>query len=349
MNPQKIETCLAELRSLATELGFLDFGIAPAIEASGFHDLIRWIDAGYAAEMDYFQNRLDAYKHPSGVLEGVRSLLVMAYPYPAGAGHAIQSDHGRIARYAWSGEDYHDVIHRHLKQMKRFLAEACPDWNVRGCVDTAPLLERELAQLAGLGWQGKNTLLLNKQHGSYFFLATLLVDAELPYDTPHESAHCGTCTACLDACPTGAFPQAGVLDASKCISYLTIEHRDTIAPELMAQMGDWLFGCDVCQEVCPWNRKRSRNETTAANTRKLDSLDLVELLAADEDWFRAEFRKTPLWRTRLRGLKRNAAIVLANQGCQRALPQLKSLCESEDEMLAQTSKWAVETLLAKAT
>ncbi|MEM6471596.1 MAG: tRNA epoxyqueuosine(34) reductase QueG, partial [Planctomycetota bacterium] len=235
----------------------------------------------------------------------------------------------------------HDVIHRKLKQMKRLIGEAYPVWNVRGCVDTAPLLEREIAVLAGLGWRGKNTLLLNRVHGSYFFLAVLLVDVELPYSDPHGTSHCGTCTACLDACPTSAFPQPGVLDANRCISYLTIENRDSIAPELMHAIGDWLFGCDVCQEVCPWNSKRAR-QSASDSTRK--TLDLIELLEADEDWFREHFRKTPFWRTRLRGMKRNAAIVLANQGCVDAVPALLALVEDDDTMVSNTARWALKQL-----
>ena len=159
--------------------------------------------------------------------------------------------YGRVARYAWGEADYHDLIHKQLKQMKRFATELLPEINVRGVVDTAPLLEREFAQLAGLGWRAKNTLLINKPDGSFYLLAALLLDVELEYDQPFEGSHCGTCTACLEACPTDAFVASGVLDGSKCISYLTIEHRSPIPVELRPQMQDWILGCDVCQDVCP--------------------------------------------------------------------------------------------------
>lgn len=321
-------------------------GIAPAVTSAGFTDLIRWIESGYAGEMDYFRNRLEAYRHPDGVLKGVKSILVLAYPYPATPTSESCEGEGRVARYAWIGEDYHDIIHSKLKQLKTLILQSDPTIRCRGCIDTAPLMERELAQLAGLGWRGKNTLLLNRQLGSYFFLACLLVDVELPYDRPHHSSHCGTCTACLDACPTDAFPQAGVLDASRCISYLTIEHRNGIPQPLRQGIGDWMFGCDVCQEVCPWNRKPSRNVQPTSDDWPLRSLRLIDVLRLTEEDFRARFRKTPFWRTRLRGMQRNAAIVLGNRRDRSALNDLKRLIDSDDEMISEACRWAIEQIEA---
>ncbi len=227
-------------------------------------------------------------------------------------------------------------------------------------VDTAPLFEREFAQLAGLGWVGKNTLLLNRNAGSYFFLAALLTDLELAYDAPHAADHCGTCTACLDACPTAAFPQPYVLDASRCISYLTIELRDAMPPELRPSVGDWLFGCDVCQEVCPWNREPPLPgreglgeefptvaphvghdfESNVANLAEvfqafaphptMNPVELAALFELTEDEFRRRFRRTPLWRPHRRGLLRNAAIVLGNQRDPAAInPLAKGLHDDE--------------------
>jgi epoxyqueuosine reductase len=237
--------------------------------------------------------------------------------------------------------DYHDVIHPKLKQLCRLISDSMEAANARGIVDTAPLLEREFAQLAGLGWRGKNTLLLEKRLGSYFFLACVLVDVPLPVDRPHESAHCGSCTACLDACPTDAFPSPGVLDATRCISYLTIEHRSAIDPRLRSGIGDWVFGCDVCQEVCPWNRKPARRAAAGSQQAPLESLQLPPLFTMTEDQFRGLFRKTPLWRTRRRGILRNAAIVLGNQKNPGAIPALISGLSDVEPIVRGASAWAL--------
>jgi len=209
-------------------------------------------------------------------------------------------------------------------------------------VDTAPLLEREFAQLAGLGWIGKNTLLLNRQNGSLFFLAALLTDAELQYDNAQQTDHCGTCRACLDACPTNAFPQPYVLDASRCISYLTIELRSPIPAELRAGMGEWVFGCDVCQDVCPWNTKAPLSSEAAFQPRAAsDPLDLIALFELDDDAFRARFRDTPLWRPRRRGMLRNAAIVLGNRPLEAAIPALVRGLNDEEPLVRGACAWAL--------
>jgi epoxyqueuosine reductase len=226
--------------------------------------------------------------------------------------------------------------------LAQFLAVRSPQAHVRGVVDTAPLLEREFAQLAGLGWTGKNTLLLNKEQGSWFFLAALLTDLELDYDQPHETDHCGTCRACLDACPTDAFVAPYVLDARRCISYLTIELRESIPTELRSSMGDWLFGCDVCQDVCPWNHKaplsgESRFQPLAGMT----TLDLIELFELDEAAFRARFRHTPLWRPRRRGLLRNAAIVLGNGRPPQAVGTLVRGLNDVEPLVRGACAWAL--------
>ncbi|MDA8743265.1 tRNA epoxyqueuosine(34) reductase QueG [Rubripirellula amarantea] len=347
------------MRKAASQQGFDLIGIAPAVDSAGFSDLARWIDDGYAADMAYFADRLDAYRHPSGVLPGAKSILVMTLPYANDPTQHDPKQHdpkqhdptqhdptqhdqagrGRLARYTWQGTDYHDVIHPKLKQLVTLVRQLAPHANARGVVDTAPIMEREIAQLAGLGWRGKNTLLLNKHRGSYFFLACLLLDIELPYSTPHVTDHCGTCTACLDACPTQAFPRPGVLDASKCISYLTIEHRDIIPTALRDGIGDWVFGCDVCQEVCPWNQKHASEQPDVSASAK--TLDLVELFSLDDDAFRKRFRKTPLWRTRRRGVLRNAAIVLGNQRHRSAVEVLSHSLDDIDPIIRGAVAWAL--------
>jgi epoxyqueuosine reductase len=302
----------AELKREARRLGFALAGVCPAVTPQGINRFHEWLSAGYAGTMDYLPARAQAYEHPEHVLAGARSLVVLAHHYRTVEPGEPQPGRGRVSRYAW-GRDYHDVVRERLRQLADFLAARAPQARTRTVVDTAPLLEREFAQLAGLGWIGKNTLVLNAQAGSWFFLAALVTDVELACDEPHAADHCGTCRACLDACPTGAFVDAYVLDARRCISYLTIELREPIPRELRPQVGDWLFGCDVCQEVCPWNHKAPTSEEREFQPiDDLTTLDLAGLFELDEAAFRARFRRTPLWRPKRRGLLRNAAIVLGN-------------------------------------
>lgn len=344
MNHVESPDWLRPLLDEAEDLGFIAHGISPAVDSVGITNLVRWIENGYAAGMDYFENRLDAYRHPNGVMPGTKSILVLAYPYAPDRSGKPSAAEGRVARYAWDGVDYHDTLHTKLKRLKRLVSDRAPEVKLRGCVDTAPLMERELAVLAGLGWRGKNTLLLNKDHGSYFFLACLLFDVELPYSEPMQASHCGTCTACLDECPTNAFPEPGVMDASRCISYLTIEHRGEIPTELRSGIGDWAFGCDVCQEVCPWNRKPARNSTSNSEQRTLETIELTQFFEIDEEQFRKLYRKTPFWRTRLNGMKRNAAIVLGNQGSLNAIKFLQKGACDPDTVVAESCRWAIEEI-----
>ncbi len=335
---------LSQLHQAAEAEGFQLTGVAPAVDSGGFHRLTQWISSGYAASMDYFANRLHAYEHPRHVLGGVRSILVLTYPYDAVTRRPVALGDGRIARYVGDGRDYHDVLHPRLRRLGKIIVAADAGATVRGIVDTAPLMEREVAIAAGLGWQGKNTLLLNQHHGSYFLLACLLTSAELPLSQATPSNHCGTCTACLDACPTQAFPQAGVLDAARCISYLTIEHDGPIAKDLRAGVGDWLFGCDVCQDVCPWNRKPTRRadaNDVRGNESLIAALNLAELFELDDEEFRSRFRKTPFWRSRRRGLLRNAAVVLGNQRSTTAIaPLTKGMCDTEP-LVRAAAAWAL--------
>ena len=258
----------AALKTKAADLGFALCGVAPAARPDTLDALTDWLANGYHGEMGYLDRRRDAYAHPSGVLPGVKSVVMLATSYhtpdpppavdpPAGF--------GKVARYARGGVDYHDLLRDRMKPLAALLHGANPGGRTRTVVDTAPLLERDFARRAGLGWFGKNTLLLNKRAGSYLLLSAILTDAVLDYDPPHEAAHCGTCTACLDACPTDAFVAPHVLDARKCIAYLTIELKggEPIPDELEDGCGDWLFGCDVCQEVCPWNRKAEKTDDPA--------------------------------------------------------------------------------------
>ena len=330
------------LRERAIALGFSSLGITPAVSPPGAERLADWLDAGYAGGMNYLADRRDAYHHPSSVLDGVRSVVMLTLDYRTADPEKPKPGEGRMSRYAWGSEDYHDLIHARLKQLKRELGEKRPEARVRGVVDTAPLLEREFAQLSGLGWIGKHTLLLNRTQGSWFFLAALLTDCELRYDSPHSTSHCGTCTACLDVCPTDAFPQPYVLDASKCISYLTIEHREPVPVELRAGLGDWVFGCDLCQEVCPWNRRAPLSpEPFFEPAEESNPLELLPLFALTDESFRARFRRTPLWRPKRRGLLRNAALALGNRPTPEAVPALILGLNDAESLVRGASAWAL--------
>jgi epoxyqueuosine reductase len=325
------------LRTEARRLGFELVGIAPAVTPRGLHHFLDWLERGHAGQMHYLERREEAYEHPRHVLDGVRSVVMLGINYnteapsrrndhereeasPAGAERVTINANAplapaRVARYAQGRADYHDVIREKLRALARFLKREAPGCRARGIVDTAPLLERDFARLAGLGWFGKNTMLINKQLGSWFFLAALLTDVALEPDAPHTASHCGTCTRCLDACPTSAFVEPYVLDARRCISYLTIEHRGPIPDDLRAGMGDWLFGCDICQEVCPWNRKAPvSSEPAFAPRAELTGIDAASLLALTEIEFCRRFGDTALARPGREGLVRNAAIVTDNCG-----------------------------------
>jgi epoxyqueuosine reductase len=251
---------------------------------------------------------------------------------------------GRVSRYA-RGEDYHGLIEERLGRLLAFVREeAGQEVRGRACVDTGPVLERELARRAGLGWWGKNTCLIAGKAGSYFFLGELLLDLELEYDQP-AADHCGTCTRCLDACPTRAFPEPYVLDARRCISYLNIELKGAIPGDLRAGMGDWIFGCDVCQEVCPWNRRAAPAAEPAFRARPgMENPALPELLALSQEEFAARFRRSPLRRAKRRGLLRNAAVALGNAGDRRAVPALVRALADEEPLVRAHAAWALGRL-----
>lgn len=336
------------LKAEALAAGFHLVGVTPAVEPAAVARFAQWLELGYGGTMHYLENRREAYTHPRSVLAGARSLVMLVQGYRTAEPEPIAPGHGRVARYAW-GTDYHDVIHERLHRLADFVRAAHPRAQVRGVVDSAPLLEREFAQLAGLGWIGKNTLLLNRHWGSWFFLAALLTDLELAYDVPAETDYCGTCTACLDACPTGAFTAPYVLDARRCISYTTIELRESIPEELRAGQGDWLFGCDVCQDVCPWNRKAPIvDEPDLAPTSDVNPIDLVALFDLDDDGFRRRFRHTPLWRAKRRGILRNAAIVLGNQRCIAAVTALRKGADDAEPLVSEACRWAIAQIAGAA-
>lgn len=331
----------AALKREASRAGFALAGACPAATPAGIHRFFQWLAAGYAGEMTYLADRQSAYEDPQQVLPGAKSLLLLAMNYRTDEPQPPVEGQGRISRYAW-GDDYHELIRSRLHRLADFFREQAPGASVRGVVDTAPLLEREFAQLAGLGWIGKNTLLLNRRLGSWFFLAALLADVPLEYDDPHATDHCGACRACLDACPTQAFIAPYVLDSRRCISYLTIELREAMPVELRPGVGDWLLGCDVCQDVCPWNRRAPASEEAAFRPHEgSNPVDLIALFSLDDAQFRERFRHTPLWRPKRRGVLRNAAIVLGNRRWPAALAALSRGLNDAEPLVRGACAWAL--------
>jgi len=335
----------------AYEIGFDLVGIAPAISPATLSYFQEWLRQGFAGEMHYLQTRREAYDHPENVMQSVRSVIMLGINYYQKDDLTHESSTGTISRYSRNQTDYHRIIRNKLKPLADHLHKQQPGCRTRGIVDTAPLLERDFARLAGLGWFGKNTMLINKRRGSWLFLAALLTDVELQPDQPHNSAHCGTCTRCLDACPTDAFPEPYVLDASKCVSYLTIELRDQPVPhDLRTGIGDWLFGCDVCQDVCPWNRKAPEASDPAfaidPQIAKTNAIELLQMSAAEFD---ARYGKTPLARPGRKGMLRNAAIVLGNAGDPAAIAVLHAALKNSEPLIRGSAAWALGQLKQSAS
>jgi epoxyqueuosine reductase len=324
----------ARVKEAGRGLGFDRVAIgsaAPPDHVAAFED---WLDAGHAGTMAYLDRTRDKRADPGRVLVGARSVVVCALGYFQGPGASGPS---AVARYAW-GEDYHGVIEPRLRALAETITELVPQAATRVYVDTGPLLERDLAARAGLGWVGKNTLLLHPDLGSFFFIGTVLTTAELEPDAPLPD-RCGTCRRCLDACPTQAFVAPYVLDARRCIAYLTIEHRGPISADLRPGIGGWAFGCDVCQDVCPWNRDAPLTREPAFGARGQPSL--AELLALDEDAYRDGFRGSPLKRARREGLARNAAVALGNRPMAADVPRLAAALAHVDPTVRGHAAWAL--------
>lgn len=343
---QSVARLTQAVRNETQRIGFDLVGIAPAVGPTSIAQFREWVEQGFDGEMHYIKRRLDAYEHPSHVLPPVRSVVVVGANYMSQREPDRTECGYRVANYAQGVGDYHTVLKSKLQQLADFLHQQRPGCRTRPVVDTAPLLERDYARLAGLGWFGKNTMLINKRRGSFLFLGALLTDLALEPDQPHETAHCGTCTRCLDACPTQAFVGPYVLDARRCISYLTIELRDDPIPEeLRSSIGDWVFGCDICQDVCPWNR----HEVPASffefqPQHNSHPRDLKELLSLTDEQFARQLAATPMERAGRRGLVRNAAIVAGNSGDEHLLEPLRQLLNDPDDLVRDAAQWAVARL-----
>ena len=339
----EVSALLEGLRGEARRLGFSRLGIA-AVETGRdpqVHEAFRrWLDLGFAAGMErWLVAHEPLRREPASVLPGVRSVVMLATDYAATAPAA--GGGGRVARYAW-GDDYHDLLRPRLNALGAWLEAASPGARTRGVVDSAPFSEREFGWLAGLGWFGKNSMLIAPEAGSYFFLSALLVDIDLPPEVPIQVDHCGSCTACLEACPTEAIVAPRLLDANRCISSLTIETRGPVAPGLRSGIGDWLFGCDICQEVCPWNRFAPGSAEPSFQPRRgQPALALAELLALDEQEFRRRFRGSPLGRAKRSGLLRSAALVLGNRPDRAAFESLVAALADAEPVVRGAAAWAL--------
>jgi epoxyqueuosine reductase len=334
-----------QITAEATALGFDLIGITSAEPLAHGGRLRAWVAQGFAGEMGYMSRDVERRVDPSRVLPDVRSIIVLGMNYyTSPAVLEVSPGRGWISRYSW-GQDYHTVLGDKLKALVAFIRDVDgPDVHARWYVDTGPILERELAWRAGLGWPGKNTNLINRHLGSWLLLGAILLDRELAYDAP-ATAHCGTCTRCLVACPTRALVAPGVLDARRCISYLTIELRGSIPRELRPLLGTHIFGCDICQAVCPWNRKAPESSDPAFLPRAgFAAPELIPLLRLSDDEFRARFRGSPITRAKRRGLLRNVAVALGNLRDVRALPALQAALHDAEPVIRSHAAWALGRL-----
>ena len=329
----------AAVKARAAELGFDRVAVGPATPPPHGAAFEAWLAAGYAGTMNYLARGRADRLDPARLLPGAQSVIAVALSYKPAAGDPAWAG---VASYA-RGRDYHDVMRERLHALAAFVREAGgEDVGTRGAVDTSAVLERDLAARAGLGWIGKNTNLLAPELGSLFFIGVVLTTASLVADGPLPD-RCGTCTACLDACPTDAFVAPYVLDARRCISYLTIEHRGDVDPALREGIGEWMFGCDVCQDVCPWNGK-ARASSVAEFRESAPPPSPHDLLAMTPEAFRARFRGSAMSRAKRAGLARNAALALGNRRDEDAIPALTRALDDAEPAVREAAAWALRRI-----
>ena len=346
------------VKQTAHHVGFELAGIAPIRDFAELKHYPEWIAAGHAGEMKYMESRDEAGQLKRASLRSAapwaRSVIVCAINYNTAHPYSTQvddPDRGWISRYAWSREDYHEAVMRRLRVVEKSLRDAVGETtplHTRCYVDTGPLVERVYAKYAGVGWIGKNTCILNQKLGSWLFLGVILSSLELEPDLPAPD-RCGSCTRCIEACPTEALIAPYQLDSNKCISYLTIEKRGAIPEEMREGIGRHVFGCDICQDVCPWNRKAPA--TSAAEFQPREGLvnPALEWLAGiDAEEFREKFRGSPIRRTKRSGLRRNAAIAMGNSGDPRFTSVLERLAADDDPVVAESAQWSLEQLSTPA-
>jgi epoxyqueuosine reductase len=327
------------IRAGGRALGLAGIGFAAAGERPESRLFSEWLRRGYAGEMEYLLRRRRERSDPTVLAPWVKSLVVAVLPYPGSPPSPAGSP--RVSRYA-RGRDYHRVFRDRLRALGRILEEAVPGARVRPVVDTGAVLEKPWAAAAGLGWQGKHTLLIHPEAGSWCFVGELLTDVEIEADRPPVADRCGTCTLCLDACPTAAFPEPYVLDSRRCISYLTIEHKTAIPEALRPLMADWVFGCDACQEVCPWNFRSGPGDPELEEAG--DPPTAAHLIALGREEFNRRFAGTALRRTGRSRVLRNAVVALGNSGDPGAVPILRQALALLDPLVREHARWALDRL-----
>ena len=333
------------IKDKARQLGFLLAGVTTPDPPPHYSTFENWLAQGYHGTMDYLATERSRSRRadPREILPECKSILVLATPYGPPLSRADElRGKPAVASYA-QGEDYHNILSARMKELVQFIEQQIggPVKN-RWYTDTGPLLERDLAQRAGIGWIGKNTCLIHPKHGSYFLLSEILLDLELEPDTPFITDHCGTCTRCIEACPTDCILPNRTIDATRCISYLTIELKDDIPTELRAKMGNWVFGCDICQTVCPWNRFADQGDSAFSEKNPPQPLTDELLLSPEE--FNQRFKGSPIKRAKRRGYLRNVVVALGNTGDMYTLPVLQNVLNDEEPMVREHAHWAIEQI-----
>jgi epoxyqueuosine reductase len=313
-------TLTEEIKNLARVVGFELVGVTTAEPLEDADRLREWIDSGYHAGMQWMERQVEKRENPRNVVPDAQSIIVVAQNYYTAHQHSERPQYGKISRYAW-GDDYHKIIEIRLKQLYEEIRKIAPEAEGRYYVDTGPVSEKSLAVRAGIGWQGKHGNIITREFGSWIFLGVLLLNLPLDADQPARDL-CGDCTACIEACPTQAIPMPYVVDSNRCISYLTIEHRGELTPDFSQAQQGWVFGCDICQDVCPWNRFQQSTEDTrfAPRVHNLQP-KLADLINMSNDDFRNNYRHSPVKRAKWTGLVRNAESVLRgiNQNCEKSI------------------------------
>jgi epoxyqueuosine reductase len=331
------------VKQKARQLGFILAGVTSSDPPAHYPIFTEWLEKGHHATMDYLASERSRLRRadPKQILPECKSILILALPY-ANSESKVQNSEFRIASYAL-GADYHDVIPPRLKQLVEFIEEQVGHPVPNRCyTDTGPILERELAQRAGLGWIGKNSMLINPRAGSTFLLAEILLGVELEPDPPFPTDHCGSCTRCLDACPTQCILPNRTLDSNRCISYLTIENKGGIPEDLRPHMQNWIFGCDICQQVCPWNRFSAKPDPALLPTIPLPILRAGLLISPVE--FNQHFKRTPIQRARRRGYLRNLAVATGNTANKDNLPALEQAAQDEEPLVREHARWAIKQI-----